>query len=1220
MQFTPEQQKVIDLRNKNILVSAAAGSGKTAVLVERILGLILDEKNPVDIDRLLIVTFTNAAASEMRERIGAAIELRLMEQPDNQHLQRQSTLLHHALITTIDSFCLFVIRNNFNEIGLDPGFRVADSGELELLKQDIINEIFEELLENEETKEDFINLIENLAFRGKEKVLEETILKIYNFSQSFPWPQEWLEERYEDYVVTGALEDTVWGRILKEDVKLRLEQMQRRLKNAIAVCMEPDGPGMYVSALESDLELVDYLKAKSWQEKYECMQKLSFARLSAKKDPAVSPEKKEHVKAIREEIKKELTGLAKKFFCFSEETIQKQMKDTAALEKTLIDTVFLFKKRFEERKREKNILDFQDMEHMALDILIHRKTEEETGEKTWEPTKVAKDYMSYFKEIMIDEYQDSNLVQEYLLKSISGELEDRHNRFMVGDLKQSIYKFRLARPEIFLEKYHSYSGQEEAKQQRVDLHKNFRSRKQVIDSVNHVFYRIMGEALGKIDYTEKEALYPGAVYEKGTDDYTTELLLLEKTQEEVKKAEAVMVAGRIKQLVGKFQVTDKETGKLRPARFGDIVVLLRSNAGWDEEFYNVFMERDIPACVTGKTGYFSAKEVQILLSFLKVIDNPKQDIPLYGTMKSLLGRFSEEEIVQIKNMGEECLYDNLKAMTEGELGEKAQNFLTDLNRYRDLVYIMPIHKLLRVYLKETGYLPYFAGLTGGEQRIANVKMLLEKAENYEKTSYFGLFHFIRYIEQLQKYDIDMGEAGNVDESQDAVRIMSIHKSKGLEFPICIVAGLSKKMNQQDVNASLVCDMDLGIGMEYRNAKKRVRNADMRKNVLAEKMRTDNLGEELRVLYVAMTRAKEKLIMSGVVKDYEESMRPYEELKQNKKQAISKEGGDENKKHMLYDEDDEREQGAMKIPYGILSHSDSLMDFILPTTVWGNDCIKTILWNPWEEEKQKEAQAVYHQIHRLEAEERINMSFEQKENELRETLRNHFDFVYEHKDLQGLYAKTTVSELKMKAMEESDGAAFHMFEEPETTSYVPAFVEEKGEVSGTTRGNAYHRIMELLDFSKSLDVRTVFEDMEQLIREKILDEIYLKLVNRKKLDIFLQSTLAKRMQKASTKGKLYREQPFVLGISAERVNEKFPPEEKVLIQGIIDAFFEEEGEIVLVDYKTDAIQTREELIRRYETQVEYYREALEKLTGKRVKETILYSFALNESVVISEKDS
>ena len=1018
--------------------------------------------------------------------------------------------------------------------------------------------------------------------------MEDTILKLYNFSQSFPWPKEWLQDRYEDYVVTGELEDTSWGRLWQEEFKFQLEQLQKRLQNALSICMESDGPYMYVQALEADMEIVDFLYAKKWPEQYERMQNLSFARLSAKKDAAVSVEKKESIKGIRDEVKKELGNLAKKYFSFSIETVKHQMEETAKVEKALIDTVLLFTNRFEARKREKNILDFHDMEHLALDILIQRIEDEKTGEKSWKPTKAALDYRSYFKEIMIDEYQDSNLVQEYLLQSISGEMEDRHNRFMVGDLKQSIYKFRLARPEIFLEKYHSYSLQDEAKMQRVDLHKNFRSRKQVIDSVNHVFYQIMGESLGKIEYTENEALYPGAVYEEGMDDYTTELLLLEKTEEDAKKAEAVMVAGRIRQLVGSFQVTDKETGKLRPARFGDIVVLLRSNAGWDEEFYNVFMEQEIPACVTSKTGYFSAKEVQIVLSFLRTIDNPKQDIPLYGTMKSLLGRFTEEEIVQIKGVGKGSLYDNLKAVTEGELGEKTQSFLETLNRYRDLVYIMPIHKLLRVYLKETGYLHYFAGLTGGQQRLANVKMLLEKAENYEKTSYFGLFHFIRYMEQLQKYDIDASEAGMVDESQDVVRIMSIHKSKGLEFPICIVAGLSKKMNQQDVNASLVCDMDLGIGMEYRNPVSRIRNTDMRKNVLAEKMRTDNLGEELRILYVAMTRAKEKLILSGVVKNYEEQMLFYSEVKKI---------------------------DTNKIATGILSKSTSFMDFIFPAIVRDNACIKTILWNPWEVQKQKEAHAIYRQVERMEVEERIQAPLCGEEKEIGEILKKNFAFVYSHNNLQGLYAKTSVSELKMKAMEESDAEAYQLFEEPEMVPYIPAFMEEKGEVSGTTRGNAYHRVMELLDFSRCETTEEVLESMEQLTREKVLDETYLPLIRKDKLEKFMQSDLAKRMKKASENHKLYREQPFVLGIPAVRVDEKFPAEEKVLIQGIIDAYFEEDGEIVLVDYKTDAVKNGEELIRRYETQVEYYKEALEKLTEKKVKEMILYSFALNQCVEV-----
>ena len=491
-------------------------------------------------------------------------------------------------------------------------------------------------------------------------------------------------------------------------------------------------------------------------------------------------------------------------------------------------------------------------------------------------------------------------------------------------------------------------------------------------------------------------------------------------------------------------------------------------------------------------------------------------------------------------------------------------------------------------MKDTGYLPYFAGLVGGEQRITNIKMLLEKAENYEKTSYFGLFHFIRYMEQLQKYDIEVSENGSVEESRDAVRIMSIHKSKGLEFPICIVAGLSKKMNQQDVNASLVCDMDLGIGMEYRNPKLRVKNTDMRRNVLAEKMRLDNLGEELRILYVAMTRAKEKLILSGVVKNYEECMAGFEEVKRRKEE---------------------------KLPYGILSRSTSFMDFLLPATVRDNGCIKTILWNPWEAGKRQEAESLYQQVSRLEVEERLKAPLSSVQEEVKEELQKKFHFVYGYQNLQGLYAKTSVSELKMKAMEESDAAAFQMFEEPELVPYVPTFVEEKTQILGTVRGNAYHRVMELLDFASCRNTEQLFFKMEQLVKDKVLEENYLKLIRKDKMEKFLQSSLAGRMAKAAERGKLFREQPFVLGIGAKRLDEKFPEGEKVLIQGIIDAFFEEEGEIVLVDYKTDAIKKGEDLVKRYRTQMEYYQEALEKLTGKRVKEKILYSFALNQCVEV-----
>lgn len=1183
MKFTDSQQKVIDLRGKNILVSAAAGSGKTAVLVERIIGRITEEKNPVDIDRMLIVTFTNAAAGEMKERIAKTIEKRLEEDPENRNLLRQATLIHHAQITTIDSFCLFLIKNHFNEIGLDPGFRVADPGEIKLLMQDTMNEVIEEGFGEEETAPKYRLLFDSLAFRGKEKVLEETILKIHQFSESFPWPEEWLRDRAMDYDTEGNFAGKEWVKYLHLFYREQLDEILETIKLAVSICNSEAGPYMYLNTLLADEELVEGLKRAEWEQLYEKMGEISFARISTKKDSSVSEEKKELVKELRDRVKKDLSKLKEEFFPFPLEVMKEQMEETKKVLEALIEAVLAFRKRFLEKKREINLVDFSDMEHLALEILIQRMPElDKEGRPGFVPTKTALEYREYFQEIMVDEYQDSNLVQEYLLQSMASK---EPNRFMVGDLKQSIYKFRLARPEIFLEKYETFS--EEGINTRVDLHKNFRSRPEVIESVNDIFYQIMGKELGKVDYTEKEALFAGAVYPQSKEDYTTEIVLLEETEEDSKKAEATLVAKRIRQMVGSFLVTDKETGELRPAAYSDIVILLRTNAGWDDVFYQVLMDQGIPAAVTNKSGYFSAMEVQTVLNFLRVLDNPLQDIPLYGTMKSHFGKFTEEEMVGLRSEKKKSLYENLK----GCQSEKAEQFLERLNKYRKLVAILPLHKLLRVYLDETGYFYHCLALPGGEQRAANLKMLLEKAETYEKTSYFGLFHFIRYMEQLQKYEIDEPEASITNEAADVVRIMSIHKSKGLEFPICFLSGISKKVNQRDAQEGLICDMDLGIGMEYRNPEKRIRKADIRRNVLAGKIRRDNLGEELRILYVAMTRAKEKLIMTGVVKEFEKKMMSLEGLK-----------NDQNRRLPLY----------------VLSHASSYLDLILAAYIRKNEHLKILQANPFETNEILMEKQLQTALKRTELEYHLNYLEEQGlVEEQKEQLRENFLFSYAHENLEGLYAKTSVSELKMKAMEEKDEEAYQLFEEPEFTEYLPTFLRDENEegdkVSGITRGNAYHRIMELMDFSPLPDPALLWEKMKRLEKDGILDPSYLPLIHKKKMEAFLSSNLARRMEKAAGQNKLFREQPFVLGIPANLLDPKFPKEEKVLIQGIIDAFFEEEKELVVVDYKTDRVQEAQELKNRYSEQLEHYARALEQVTGKKVKERLIYSFVLDQVI-------
>lgn len=1198
MKFTPEQQRVIDTRNSNILVSAAAGSGKTAVLVERIIRMVTEQGSaePADIDRLLIVTFTQAAAAEMRERIGSAIEKKLAEQPDNAHLQKQAALMHNAQITTIDSFCLFVLRNNFNDIGLDPGFRVTDEGEIRLLKQDVMTKLLEQYFEQED--EAFYELLESFSPSGSEKPLAEQILKLYEFSMSFPWPEEWLKACAEETCDTvEELEQSDWMQAALRDCGMVLSDALQILKYAKEICDEPDGPYMYARILEEDAEVVGALCRCIEDNRqgvltgcHEALTRLSFGRLPSKKDESVSPDKRELVKSIRQEVKDAVAGLRERFFYQEPQALLSAMQKSQENIRKLTEVVLHFAQEFEAAKREKNIIDFQDMEHMALRILVRR---EDGADR---PTEAALQYRDYFAEVLIDEYQDSNLVQEALLASVSKEGQGRYNRFMVGDVKQSIYKFRLARPELFLEKYDAYS-KEEGPLVRIDLHKNFRSRPQVLDSVNLVFHKIMGKRLGGVEYDEEAALYPGADYEAGEDPqaYKTELLLFDTEAQggaiHKKEAEARMIAARIKELKKTQQVTG-QSGSLRPAAYRDMVILLRSNQGWDDVFLRVLKEEGIPAYAASKTGYFSATEIQTLLHFLRLIDNPLQDIPLYGVLKSTLGGFTEQELAQIKAEGAAqedrrplfillCDYRGDKAIEE-----KIGQFVQSLNRYRDMAVYTSITRLLRCILEETGFLYEVGALPEGQQRQANVEMLLSKAEDFEQTSYYGLFHFIRYIEQMEKYDIDYGEASVTDENADTVRIMSIHKSKGLEFPICFVAGLSKRFNRMDTNRALLMDVDYGIGVQCVDTKLRLAETTVKKNVLSRKLLLDAQGEELRVLYVAMTRAKEKLILTGVVED---AAKKDQEAARWQSKSVS------------YPEN--------KLAFLLLSEAGCYLDWLLPA-IAGNAGIDKRIYTEGGLAKQEITQAAAGEYNRLRLQAGLGAEID---TELSELLQKRFAFTYPYAYLEGLYTKTTVSELKKTGAKKEPEAAV-LYQEEEIIPYVPQFREEKEEISATARGTAYHRVMELLNYAQ---LPSDAGQQEQWLVEQLaakeqsgqLTAAQKSSVNLHKSCVFLQSRLAQRMSRADKSGLLYREQPFVLGIEASSLKPQFPREETVLIQGIIDVYFEEEGYLVVADYKTDRVAEPMELVDRYRVQLDYYAQALERLTGKPVREKIIYSFAL-----------
>ena len=1266
MKFTEDQQRVIDLRNCNILVSAAAGSGKTAVLVERIVELVsgsgCDSARAVDIDRLLIVTFTNAAAAQMRERITKALSDRVEAEPDNEHIKKQLMLIHNAKIMTIHSFCLYLIKNHFNDIGLDPDFRTADEGEIRLLKQEVLSELLEEQFAL--GRQEFTDCVEYFAYDGREKRLEELIERLYTFSGSYPFPEKWLRQHRMDYHVETfeELVKTEWFAGMMQEISALLQECKEQEKAALKVCEEPDGPYFYAVALEQDQELIAGLEqelasvvqtasepeqsvasaemdSSVAKDAFEALaarvQGISYARMAPKKDDSVSAEKRELVKAMRERVKSLLGTLSEKYFASGPKQWLAECRQADAALCELVDLALLFGERLTEKKREKNLLDFEDMEHLALQILLK---EEENGQMV--PSDTALEYREQFVEILIDEYQDSNLVQEFLLQSISGEDDGRFNRFMVGDVKQSIYKFRLARPELFLEKFATYQ-KEDGNCVRVDLKQNFRSRHEVTDCVNDLFLQLMHRELGGVEYDADAALYPAAQFPEadgeaadarekdvalGSEEkqgsavpvstaceasiarspYEPELCIAAisgEKGEDPKELEAKMIAGKIREIVGKLPVRDSESGQLRPARYQDIVILLRTTSGWDETFKKILEENAIPVFVTSKTGYFAATEVQTVLNFLRVLNNPLQEIPLFGVLKSVLFGFSDAQLATLRALdetGKRCLYDCVKlAAGEGESGEgsvgygsgsngadaslreKCCSFLSFLNRYREYAVYLPIHKLMEQFLEETGYLYTVSALPGGVQRRINVEMLLTRAESFEKTSYSGLFHFIRYMEQLEKYDIDYGETGASDENADVVRIMSIHKSKGLEFPVCFVSGLSKRFNRQDSVAPVLMDMDLGLAIDWVDPTARIRHTTLKKNVLARKLNADSMGEELRVLYVALTRAEEKLILTGTCK---EDKLPQEDAT----------------------------QGAYGYSALRLQEASSYYDLVLPAWQSVGRRLQICTQEELLQAELVRASLGYNSRQKL---------FEEagKEPEAAElALCERLQKPYAHENLAGLFVKTTVSELKKEGMQEEAAEGLTLFPEEEVVPYLPQFVREQEEtVSGTTRGSAYHRLLEIFPFERqetwtAAKIRTVIEECKA---DRRLSEEYAAAINVYKIRAFLQTPLAARMAKAARSNRLHREQPFVLGLSANRLNTDFPEDETVLIQGIIDVYLEEEDGIVLADYKTDLVKDPKELILRYRVQLDYYEEALVRLTGKCVKEKLIYSFGLEQEITL-----
>ena len=1242
--WTEEQKAVIAHREGNLLVSAAAGSGKTAVLVEHVLSLILEEN--ASLSSLVLMTFTEAAAEEMKERIKKRLEEHLQKGYDKRIL-REIALLPTANISTIHAFCKRLIEENYAGLSIDAHFRIGDTGEMSLLQSDILEELLEE--EYEKKEESFLAFVDQFSMGKKDKGIEELILKLYNLASAMPFPKAYLQGLLEEDSLSRREK---WEKDLYKDMKSRLENLSLLYEEALDLCRKPNGPIEYEERiLEEREQCLALANTDTLEELVRGLENLSFGRLKSTK-----AEGKELVKSLRERGKKTLKAWQENYRLLPEE-LEEEVEEKG--QKRILELVrlcLLFLERYQKEKEERAVLDFSDLEHFALKLLykdgedksIEEEAEIEAEKKTEHEIEVCKDgakeigrgkeqevrysaladeLAKSYREILVDEYQDSNLVQEYIVRALSQERFGKPNVFQVGDVKQSIYRFRMARPELFLEKYHDESYP------KIFLRKNFRSDEGVLSAVNTLFFKIMKKDFGGIEYDLENSLFLGklrteeakqeenSITGKQRRDQTELLLLeLEKTGSNDEdgdgnsssgkslnklELECKMIAAKVRELLEKGYA------------YKDMVILLRSPHSVSREMVDIFGKEGIPAYAELKTGYYSAVEVETVLSFLAIIDNPRQDIPMAAVLRSPLFSFTDEELGQIV-LAKDSLYEkpydkskenavNLSLQAEKELSpgleEKWQNFQNKLERYRRLSRSLRLHSLLTLIYEETDYYNYVRALPLGEKRQANLDQLLEDARQFEKGSYSGLFHFIRYIEKVKKQEQDQGEATVFSEKDDLLRIMSIHHSKGLQFKVVFLSQLHKTFNKMDSKAKMLMDAELGLAADYLDLETRIKYPSLHKIAIKEKGERESLGEELRVLYVAMTRAEEKLILTGVCKNEEDLMKKFPVQDRLSLEDI---------------------RGASSyLAWICMAYSRSFFE----STKTGEIALRFLSKEDLEENEGKamgEAISLEEKLYEF-------LGKEREKTEAEKLMEEHFSYVYPYEKSTHRSPKYSVSLLKMKAMEEhgeklgeqlgseigQEGKAIAPeWDEANANAKEKQQAKEKhdspliqkmkaeGKNIGAAIGDSYHHALAFYDYSKDISQLSDFLSPEEY-----------GLLNQEKLQKFLDSPLGQLFAKAYKENTLYREQHFMQEVEYEKL---FPEDggdnvEKVILQGIIDAFIMEEEGIILVDYKTDRVKNGEELRKRYQKQIDLYSEALEQILGKKVKRRVLYSFSLGEEV-------
>lgn len=1168
--WTESQKNAIYARGGTLLVSAAAGSGKTAVLVQRVIERITDPADPIDADRFLVVTFTKAAAAEMSGRISAEIAAMLERDPGNIRLQRQQILLSRAKIGTIDSFCNDLVKENFFKLGIAPDFRILDDGEMAVLRSQIIADTMDEFYAKAEPA--FFDFIEEFSSGRDDSRIADTVNRLYDFIRSHPFPERWLQEKEALYDGSIPAGESVWGKSVFSHAREAVNYSIALTETSLArMSSDEELFSAYADACRSDLAGLNALReaiaANDWNQCAVRCDAFAFQKFRPVKGRAEDPLKLSVTNA-RKEIKAAVGKLAS-LFCGTEEDWIHEVSRLAPSIQMLFRVTRRFGDLLAQSKAERHAADFGDLEHWALKLLVRGTSD--GFERTADAVELSRQY----EEIMVDEYQDTNEAQDMIFRAIS---RGESNLFLVGDVKQSIYRFRQAMPQLFLKRraeWPNYDPGEKVFPSCVVLDRNFRSRSGVTGAVNFVFRQLMSKEAGELDYTKSEELVPGADYPPQTEP-AAQLELIDLSQSDLKKesdmirVECMRIAELVYSLTdGSYTVTDH--GKQRPAVYRDFCILLRSANRYAHEYARELSALGIPAWADTAGGFFAASEVQTALSLLRVIDNPMQDIPLLAVMMSPVYSFSPDDISEIRlHTRSGRLYPAVLA-SANDGNEKAANFLNEIRKFRTLSATMPSDRLIRSIYDRTGLTDLVQAMPNGELRLANLRLLLSYAHKYESSGYNGLSGFLRFIERMQKSRADLSAASTISESANVVRIMSVHHSKGLEFPVCILAGCSRGFHRE--RADVLLHPDLGLGIRLIDPETGARCSTMIREAVALEQERDEMSEELRVLYVAMTRAKEKLVLLTTLADAGKTLGSLASkiTGEERIQPYAVQGASCLSDWLLLCALRHPEATALRRMAGV-SEEIAVSDrehwsFRVTSPEAGQEAEEAPVEHP-------SAEVDSSLLHRLETE---------------------LAFRYPYKKLDGMCAKVAASEL-----------AAGKFSTRYAASSRPAFFSKTG-LTPAERGTALHAYLQFADYQKAAEDPK--QELNSLVERGFLTEWQAQAVDLNAVLVFFKSSIAKRMLHASWMKREYR---FSVEIPAGEIRPELTgelSEQPVILQGAADCVFEEPGGLVILDYKTDRMKDPSQLWNRYREQLGWYRRALELCTGKKVADCFLYSFAL-----------